>query len=80
MSARTAFTIVVPEVGVPYAVLGTGTVEVAREPQVSDVRAACQEVAADLVAQAAAQYAVQALKQQPPAPAKRVRQALEKRA
>lgn len=80
MSIRTAFTVVVPEVGVPYAVLGTGPVEIAREPQMADVRSACQEIASDYVAQAAAQYVMQLVGSQPPAPQKRVREALSKRA
>lgn len=61
----TAFVVIVPDEGVSYAVLQAPEgLEVSRAPQVPDVRRACQEVAADLNAQAAAQYAVALLAQQ----------------
>lgn len=80
MTPRTAFLVIVPEEGVPYAVLGTASIDVVREPSMSDVRSACQEIASDLVAQAAAQYAARMLAVEPaPTPAAKVRKALKQR-
>lgn len=77
----TAFLIVVPHTGVPYAVneIPKEPLEVMRAADMADMRRACLEVAADLNARTAAQYVVEALKVMPEAPASKVRSALERR-
>ena len=78
MSALTAFVVVIPEQGVPQALLTVPEgLEVHRTPDAVDVRRACLEIAADLNAQAAAQYA--ASKPATPAVSDVMREALAKR-
>lgn len=77
----TAFVVVVPDEGLPFAILTSPEgLEVSRDPQLSDVRRACLEIASDLNAQASAQYLVAMLnKNVEPTPAEVMREALAAR-
>lgn len=77
----TAFVVVIPDQGMPYAILTVPEgLELTREPVVSDVRRACMEITADLNAQASAQYVLSILsKSEEPSPADVVREALAAR-
>lgn len=81
MTTLTAFTVVIPEQGIPFAVLqAPDWADASRPPDVVDVRRACLEITADLNSQAAAQYMKSLLEPAPESqPSDIVRSALEKR-
>lgn len=83
--ATTAFVVVLPPDGVPYAMTNVAAIpEFERQATPAEVRRICQDVADDLNAQAAAAYTLRALKALKEAaeeekPSARVQQALNKR-